>query len=86
MTHGVSTHLIGRWLTVLGWGAVMLIVWARFVPDPLPFTTFVLLGFAGFLVSIAGTALWISSRPSPSIAQIPGTTEADRSTATVPAP
>jgi hypothetical protein len=81
----MSIHLMSRWTTALGWGVLMLIVWTLFVPGRLSVTTFVLLGLTGFLVSIAGTALWISGRPSPSIGQMLGDTESDRSMATAPA-
>jgi hypothetical protein len=76
----MSIRLLNRWTAALGWAVLMLIVWTLWVPRPVSVTTFILLGLTGFVVLVAGTALWANSRPSPSMGQILGDAESDRST------
>jgi hypothetical protein len=76
----MSIHLLNHWTTSLGWTVLMLIVWTLFVPRPVSVATFFLLGSTGFLVLIAGSALWTRSRPSPSMAQILGEVDSTAST------
>ncbi len=78
----MSRQALSRWTTVLGWAALMGIVWTLFVPGRVSVTTFVLLGLTGLVILIGGSALWVSSRPSPSMGEILGDAEADRTTAT----
>jgi uncharacterized protein (DUF58 family) len=58
------------WFTVLGWAALMLIVWALFVPKGLSVGTFTLLGFTGALLLIGSSMLWQVQRPAPSVREI----------------
>jgi hypothetical protein len=76
------TRFVNRWIALLGWTALMSIVWALFVPRGLSVISFVLLSLTGPLVLIVGSALWRAQRPSPSIRQIRASLEADASART----
>lgn len=64
------------WSAVFAWAALMLIVWALFVPKGLSTGTFTLLTGGGVLALLAGSALWRSQRPAPSIRQTRAAAEA----------
>ena len=74
------TRYVNRWTALLGWTALMSIVWTLFVPRGLSATTFTLLSLTGPLVLVAGSALWRAQRPALSIRQIRATLDSDEST------
>ena len=67
------TNYVNRWTALFGWGALMAIVWALAVPKGLSVGTFTLLSLTGLLLLFAGTALWRSQQPSPSLRQAQAT-------------
>jgi len=76
------TKLVNRWIALLGWTALMSIVWALFVPRGLSVISFVLLSLTGPLVLVVGSAFWRAQRPSPSIRQIRAALDANESART----
>jgi hypothetical protein len=78
----VMTRFVNRWIALLGWTALMSIVWALFVPRGLSVISFVLLSLTGPLVLVVGSVLWGAQRPSPSIRQIRAALDADESART----
>jgi hypothetical protein len=73
----VMITYVNRWTAVLGWTALMSIVWALFVPKGLSAGTFTMLTLTGPLLLVSGRALWSAQRPSPSIRQMRATLESD---------
>jgi hypothetical protein len=78
----VMTRLVNRWIALLGWTALMSIVWALFVPRGLSVISFVLLSLTGPLVLAVSSAFWRAQRPSPSIRQIRAALDATESAKT----
>ena len=76
------TRYINRWTALLGWTALMSIVWALFVPRGLSVISFVLLSLTGPLVLVVGSAFWRAQQPAPSIRQIRATLDANESART----
>jgi hypothetical protein len=64
------TSLARPWIVVLGWTALMAIVWALFVPKGLSVGSFILLGLSGPLALVGTSVLWRAQRPSPSVGQL----------------
>jgi hypothetical protein len=73
----VMTRYVNRWIALLGWTALMAIVWILWIPRGLSVSSFALLSLTGPLVLVFGSALWRVQRPSPSIRQIRATLDAD---------
>jgi phosphoglycerol transferase MdoB-like AlkP superfamily enzyme len=76
------TRYIYRWTALLGWTALMAIVWALFVPRGLSATTFTLLSLTGPLVLVAGSALWRAQRPALSVRQIRAALDSEKNAET----
>lgn len=72
---------LSRWTFALAWAALMLIVWALFVPRGVSVTTFFLLGATGLAVLFVGPALISNSQPPRSVNQILVELEAPPATA-----
>jgi hypothetical protein len=66
----IVTSFLSRGIALLGWTAVMAIVWALFVPKGLPVGAFALLSLSVPVALEAGSVLWRAQRPSPSVGQI----------------
>ena len=71
------TRYVNRWTALLGWTALMAIVWALFVPKGLSVGTFTLLSLTGPILLLSASALWRVQRPSPSIRQLRATLDSD---------
>ena len=72
------TRFVNRGIALLGWTALMAIVWALFVPRGLSVSSFMFFSVTGLLVLVVGSALWRAQQPSPSIRQIRATLDADQ--------
>ena len=64
------TRYVNRWTALIGWTALMALVWALIVPGGLSILTFTLLALTGPLMLVAGSTLWRAQRPSPSVGQM----------------
>ncbi len=71
------TRYINRWTVVLGWTALMTVVWTVFVPGGMSVGSFIFLCLTGPVLLVAGSALWTAQRPSPSIRQVRATLESE---------
>jgi hypothetical protein len=80
----VMTRFLNRGIVLLGWTALMAIVWFLFVPRGLSVTSFILLALSGPLVLVLGQALWRGQQPAPSIRQIRARLDAEESVRSVP--
>jgi len=78
------TRHVNRWLILLGWTALMAIVWALFVPKGLSVGTFLWLSLTGPLTLVCGSMLWRAQRPSPSVGKILADLEAAPTAPRVP--
>jgi len=58
-----------HWTALLGWAALMSIVWFLFVPSGLSAATFTLMCLTGPMLLVPGLMLWNAQHPSPSIRQ-----------------
>lgn len=73
------TRFVNRWTALLAWTALMSIVWALFVPRVLSTNTFTLMSVTGLLMLFAGSVLWRTQRPAPSVRQIRATLDSNES-------
>ncbi len=64
------TSFVNRWIILLGWTALMAIVWALFVPKGLSVATFALLSLSVPVALVAGWVLLRAQRPPTSVGQL----------------
>ena len=66
----IVTSSVNRWIILLGWTALMAIVWALFVPKGLSVASFALLSLSVPVALVAGSVLWRAQQPPTSVGDI----------------